>query len=187
MFAPPAPTPCPDDLRIIRGQGLAQRDGPARRHAAHRPFHVSDPLAALDAAVHPMSCRERPLRCFLIEDSALIRQNLQATLEELLGACVVGHAEDEAAALHWLRSHPGEADVAVVDLFLRSGSGLEVLRHAPRGERQPRLVVLSNYATLDMRRRCVALGADAVFDKSSELEELLAWCERLQEDERPPH
>ncbi|MEN9889790.1 MAG: hypothetical protein RLY78_85 [Pseudomonadota bacterium] len=186
MLAHHVPTPCPDELRIIRSMGLPQRDGPVR-HAVHSPFPAPDRSPAPEAVQPPMSGRERPLRCFLIEDSALIRQNLQATLEELLGARVVGHAEDESAALQWLRNHPGEADVAVVDLFLRSGSGLEVLRHAPRGMQQPRLIVLSNYATLDMRRRCTALGADAVFDKSSELEELLAYCERLQDDERPAH
>lgn len=186
MSAPPAPTPCPDRPRIISPRGLALRDGLAR-HAAHSPFHASDDLPVPDALRQPMSGPVRPLRCFLIEDSALIRQNLQATLEELLGARIVGHAEDESTALQWLNDHPGEADVAVVDLFLRSGSGLEVLRHAPRGRRQPRLVVLSNYATLDMRRRCAALGASAVFDKSSELEELLAYCENLKDEPDPAH
>ena len=42
-------------------------------------------------------------------------------------------------------------------------------------------VVLSNYATRDMRERCKALGADRVFDKSHELEELIAYCARLAE------
>lgn len=41
------------------------------------------------------------------------------------------------------------------------------------------LVVLSNYATPEMRRRCLALGADRVFDKSAELEDLIAYCEDL--------
>ena len=38
------------------------------------------------------------------------------------------------------------------------------------------MVVLTNYATSDIRRRSMALGADAVFDKSSELDELFAYC-----------
>ena len=40
-------------------------------------------------------------------------------------------------------------------------------------------VVLTNYATAEMREACSRLGADRIFDKSSELEELLAYCERL--------
>ena len=40
-------------------------------------------------------------------------------------------------------------------------------------------MVLTNYATAEMREACRRLGADRIFDKSSELEELLAYCERL--------
>jgi len=38
------------------------------------------------------------------------------------------------------------------------------------------VVVLSNYATDDMRRRCAQLGADAVFDKSNEIDALVDYC-----------
>ncbi len=41
------------------------------------------------------------------------------------------------------------------------------------------MVVLSNYATDDMRERSRALGADAFFDKSAEIDLLLAYCESL--------
>lgn len=121
------------------------------------------------------------LRCYLVEDSAVIRQNLVATLEELLNVQVVGHAEDEAGALAWLdQGH--DCELMIIDIFLRSGTGLEVLRRARQQRPQTRLVVLTNYATADMRRRCTELGADRVFDKSAELEELLAYCEELAAD-----
>lgn len=39
------------------------------------------------------------------------------------------------------------------------------------------MVVLSNYVTPDMRARCMGLyGADAVFDKSTEIDALLQYC-----------
>ena len=41
------------------------------------------------------------------------------------------------------------------------------------------LVVLSNYATPDMRRKCTELGASRVFDKSNEIDLLMLYCERL--------
>jgi two-component system, OmpR family, response regulator len=40
----------------------------------------------------------------------------------------------------------------------------------------PRTVVLTNYATHDIRKRCLQLGADAVFDKSTEIEAFLQHC-----------
>ena len=74
---------------------------------------------------------------------------------------------------------PGGWDIAVVDLFLAQGSGLGVLRHLRARSPSQRAVVLSNYATADMRRRCREAGADAVFDKSNELEAFIDYCNRL--------
>lgn len=119
------------------------------------------------------------LRCFIVEDSAIIRNNLVATLEEMLAIHVVGSAEDERGALDWLRDPASACDLVIVDIFLKSGSGLAVLREARALRPQARLAVLTNYATADMRRRCEQLGADRVFDKSAELEELLAYCGEL--------
>jgi DNA-binding NarL/FixJ family response regulator len=39
--------------------------------------------------------------------------------------------------------------------------------------------VLSNYATDAMRARCLSLGADEVFDKSAQIDALIAYCHRL--------
>ena len=37
-------------------------------------------------------------------------------------------------------------------------------------------VVLTNYATPDIRMRCAQLGVDAVFDKSNEIDALVDYC-----------
>ena len=122
---------------------------------------------------------DEPLRCFLVEDNGVIRQNLVATLEEMLTVEVIGTAEDEPGALRWLESAPRPCDLVIVDLFLKHGSGFGVLSklHELMPEAHP--VVLSNYATPDIRRRCLALGAERVFDKSAELEDLLDHCGTL--------
>ena len=95
------------------------------------------------------------------------------------GACAVGTAADESVAVDWLRPDGEHCDLVIIDIFLRAGTGLEVLRRARLLRPEARLVVLTNYATPDMRRRCIQLGADRVFDKSAELEELLSYCESL--------
>ncbi len=120
-----------------------------------------------------------PLKTYIVEDSAVIRDNLIATLEELVPVQVMGTAEDEASAVQWLQQPDRDFDLMIVDIFLKRGSGLGVLRAA--GEQVPRhkVVVLTNYATLDMRRRCLALGADRVFDKSNEIDALILYCNRL--------
>ena len=119
------------------------------------------------------------LRAFIVEDSPVIRENLVAALEEMAPIEVVGTAEDEASAIEWLASVDNKCDLVVVDIFLKSGSGLGVLRAAAAPNRPLKLVVLSNYATPDMRRKCLELGADRVFDKSNEIDALILYCCRL--------
>lgn len=117
-----------------------------------------------------------PLKTYIVEDSPVIRESLIATLEELVSVQVVGTAEDEATALHWLKQPGNSVNLVIVDIFLKGGSGLGVLR-ALNGSGQGRsLVVLSNYATKDIRRKCLELGADRVFDKSTEIDALIQYC-----------
>jgi len=54
-----------------------------------------------------------------------------------------------------------------------------VLRAARALGRPMTLIVLSNYATPDMRRKCEALGASRVFDKSNDIDALIEYCEQL--------
>ncbi|QPF75386.1 response regulator [Roseateles sp. DAIF2] len=121
------------------------------------------------------------LRCFLVEDSPTIRGELIAALEEMLPLQVLAWADNEQAALEWLAVPDHGCELILIDLFLKSGSGMGVLAQAGRFQGQAKRVVLSNYATPDVRRRCLALGADRVFDKSSEIEELVDYCRSLGE------
>jgi DNA-binding NarL/FixJ family response regulator len=120
-----------------------------------------------------------PLKTYIVEDSPVIRENLIATLEELVPVQIVGTAGDEATAVRWLSQAEHPVDLVIVDIFLSAGSGLGVLRNGHALAHPPRMVVLSNCATQDMRRKCLALGADAVFDKSHEIEALMAYCGQL--------
>lgn len=119
------------------------------------------------------------LKTYIVEDSPVIRENLIATLEELVAVEVVGTADNESAAVYWLSQPRNVCDLVIVDIFLKSGSGLGVLSASARLLDHGKLVVLSNYATPDMRRKCLELGAHKVFDKSNEIDALITYCQRL--------
>ncbi|BCN40363.1 hypothetical protein ALDI51_36820 [Alicycliphilus denitrificans] len=116
------------------------------------------------------------LRTYIVEDNATIRENLIGTLEELAEVQAVGIAETEDEGKEWLTSHASQWDLAIVDLFLRQGSGLGVLAACRDRASEQKMVVLSNYATPDVRMRCAQLGVDAVFDKSNEIDALVDYC-----------
>lgn len=125
-----------------------------------------------------------PLRTFIVEDNKVIYDNLVSTLQELANVEVVGHARNETEAVNWLTASKAEEDrfdLMIVDIFLLTGSGLGVLKAAQEAGLPGRRVVLTNYATPDIRKRCAQLGADRVFDKSCELEDLISYCERISD------
>ncbi len=113
---------------------------------------------------------------YLVEDNQTILDNLIETLEEIASVKVVGHAATESEAMQWLALNDGQWQLAVVDMFLQEGSGLGVLAGCRQREAHQKVVVLTNYATADIRRRSMDLGADAVFDKSNELDEFFDYC-----------
>lgn len=120
------------------------------------------------------------LKTFIIEDSPVILENLVATLSELAHVEVVGSVQSESEAVDWLSSPAAEGiDLIIVDIFLKSGTGLGFLQSARRRGMTARRVVLTNYATVDMRKRCASLGVERVFDKSRQIEELIAYCSNL--------
>ena len=125
------------------------------------------------------------LRTYIVEDNATIRENLVGALEELASIEPLGWAETEAEAKAWLQQHAHAWDLAIVDLFLKQGSGLGVLEACRSREQGQRVVVLSNYATADMRQRCLELGADAVFDKSNEIDALVEYCVAASDASQP--
>ena len=113
---------------------------------------------------------------YLAEDNATIVENLIETLGELADVKVAAHSATQAMASRWLELHDGTWHLAIVDLFLEEGSGLGILSGCRNREPYQKIVLLTNYATPEIRRQAMALGADAVFDKSTEIDLLLAYC-----------
>ncbi len=115
------------------------------------------------------------LRALIVEDSPAILESLQGLLEELELVVVVATAAAEAEACAWMDARTNGCDVAIIDMFLAQGTGLNILQHMQAYQHPPERVVLTNYASLEMRSRCKALGAEAIFDKSTEIDDLVEW------------
>jgi DNA-binding NarL/FixJ family response regulator len=109
-----------------------------------------------------------PLKVFLVEDSSLIRQRLRQLLGSLDGVSIIGEADQSDIALGEIGSL--QADVAVVDLHLAQGSGLKLLKGLAQHEPQVVPIVLTNHASSEFKRECLAAGARYFFDKTNEFD-----------------
>lgn len=113
---------------------------------------------------------------FLVEDNLALRNSLIGSLETMAQAHIVGVADAESDAVAWLTQAGNPWDLAVVDVDLREGSGFGILQSVQARSPAQQVVVLSNHAEHDIRRVCLALGADQVFDKVTELERFFDFC-----------
>ena len=119
---------------------------------------------------------QKALITYLVEDNLTVLDNLVETLNEVADVKIAAHSATQAEAIRWLEMHDGQWDLAIVDLFLKQGSGLGILAGCRNRSQHQKIVVLTNYATPEIRERAAALGADDVFDKSTEIDQLIAYC-----------
>ncbi len=115
-------------------------------------------------------------KIFIVDDDRQIVNALQELLEAAGSIEVVASSDNEDAAVEWLVENRARWDLAIVDLALRLGSGLRVLSSCRVRRTGQKIAVLSNHLDSAMRRRCEALGADAVFAKDTHVEALLDYC-----------
>ena len=119
----------------------------------------------------------KPLRILLVEDSPLLRGRLENMISQHAAFKVTGLAAAEAEAVEKLDSV--NYDVIVVDVELRPGSGIGVIRQARARNKDAKdgahvwIVVLTNYDLPTVRERCMQAGADHFLDKMREIDQLI--------------
>lgn len=116
---------------------------------------------------------------YLVGGNPEMNGSLAARLERHAPVNIVATARDEPGAMQWLTEQHNDADLVIVDLFLRAGSGLGVLRRSKKLRHKRHVVVVSNFASGELRRTCMALGAAQVFDRTTEIDALTAYCANL--------
>lgn len=117
---------------------------------------------------------------YLVEDDPRLQTLLTEAINTVGDAQVIGVAQTESHAVDWLNCHPQDWKLLVLDLFLTDGTGFGVLHRLKPQNACYRTIVLTNSANLENRNRCLALGALAIYDKTTELHLFLDHCSRYQ-------
>ena len=128
------------------------------------------------------------LKVFLVEDSAALRAHLTDILITEANVIMVGMAETEAQAKNWLERNPGNWDVALIDLFLHEGTGAGVVQQVRNRHPNQSVFVMTNHISDDaLLHSCKLMGADAVYHKGTELEDMVANCIGLSARQSVPY
>jgi DNA-binding NarL/FixJ family response regulator len=103
---------------------------------------------------------------FIVDDSPVVRNRLVHLLEDVPQVEVVGEADIAFEAINSIRRL--RPQVVVLDISMPGGSGMYVLETLNKERPRPIVIMLTNFATDQYRRKCQQLGADYFFDKSRE-------------------
>ncbi|HEX9985015.1 MAG TPA: response regulator transcription factor [Thermoanaerobaculia bacterium] len=111
------------------------------------------------------------IRLLIVDDHAVIRQGLRALFEQHRDIAIIGEASGEQSALTLSRDG---CDVALVDVRLGSGSGIEVVRMLRKAAPFCRAVMLTGYGTENEVHDAVKAGAVGCVLKSADSAEIVA-------------
>lgn len=123
--------------------------------------------------------RRAPTTVFVVADSPIVRDRLVDLLKSV-PVEVVGYAESAAQAVEQIaRALPL---AIVLDLRLREGSGLQVLESVKRTAPATTVIMLTNYATPEIKQACLNAGADYFLDKTNEYQNVSKILKQLASD-----
>lgn len=103
-------------------------------------------------------------RILIVDDHPIMRQGLAQLIAQEPGLAVCGEAEDAHGALQAIgRLHP---DVAIVDIALKEGNGLELIKDIKIRYPELAVLVLSMYDESIYAERCLRAGARGYVTKA---------------------
>jgi DNA-binding NarL/FixJ family response regulator len=113
----------------------------------------------------------------LVEDSPTVRTRLREILAEIERFQIIGEYDAAREAMAAIGSQA--SDVLLLDIKLRLGNGIEVLRHVRRHTLTTKVIVFSQHDDPGYRDQFERSGADFFFNKTRDTGELIATLTHL--------
>ena len=118
------------------------------------------------------------LRVVIADDSALLRERVEALISDLADVQLVGQATNAQEALEVVqRSKP---DVVVLDIRMPGGNGIEALKMIRALEAPPVVIMLTAFPYPQYRTKCIEAGAAFFLDKAKEFDRVADVLEQMR-------
>lgn len=112
------------------------------------------------------------MKVLIAEGSPSVREGFARLVSNMDGVRLVGKAQDVTEARILTRQIL--PDLAILDVGLSSGSGMDLLRHIKKDIPDCTVFMITDFPHPFYRRRCLEAGAEYFFDKFTELDTLMA-------------
>jgi DNA-binding NarL/FixJ family response regulator len=113
----------------------------------------------------------RPIRVAIVDDHLMVREGLRSEFKHCANVDVAAEA-DSLADLEALADN-NNVDVLILDLSLRDGSSLAMIRKLRRSKPRLRIVVLTMHSQVHYALHALDAGADGFVVKGSPFEDLV--------------
>jgi len=123
----------------------------------------------------------KPISLIIVEDHAILRENLALALENSKEFSVMGHFKDAGEALAFLKT--STVDVAIIDYSLPDMNGISFLREALRIAPDLKGLFLSMYCDGDKIQEAFRQGAMGYVRKTSGTNELMEAIKQIMNGE----
>lgn len=117
------------------------------------------------------------MRILVVEDSRLMTERLVKLLSKTSPGPTVDVVREISKAQDLLKKN--RYDVAILDIRLPDGSGIDLLKEIKSGADAPTVIMFTGYPFPQYKERCMSFGADYFFDKSTEYQKIPEVIELL--------
>jgi YesN/AraC family two-component response regulator len=117
------------------------------------------------------------MKILVADDSKLIRDRIIGLIDTASTSQIVEQAADGLETLE--KSYSFKPDVIILDIRMPAKNGLQVLEDISKRETRPIILVFTNYNYPQYRKKCLSLGADRFFNKTTEFEDLFAELKQI--------
>lgn len=113
----------------------------------------------------------RPARILIVDDHPLLREGLRMRLAAQADLEVCGEAESEDEGFQQVKEL--EPDLVIVDIALKNGHGLELIKQLKAVRPKLKMLVLSSYDESLYAERCLRAGAKGYLNKQETNEQVV--------------
>jgi len=111
------------------------------------------------------------MKIYIVDDSEIMRERLSMLILSIEGVEISGEAETEDEAIKAIMEL--KPDIVILDIMLKKGNGINVLRELKKQNSTSTVIMLTSYIYPQYVRKCLGLGANFIFNKNSDIEELI--------------
>jgi len=116
------------------------------------------------------------MKILLVDDSDILRNHLITILSEMENVEIIGESLDTDSAIKDLKKK--KPDLMILDIRI-PGGGIHVLKIAKEKYPDLKIIIFTDYPYPQYRTKCMAIGADYFFDKSTETEKMIEEIRQL--------